>query len=468
VSEIWRWDAVEVADAIRIKKISAREAAEASLARMDAVNGRLNAVTAPLAAQALAAADAADRAVAKGAALGPLHGVPVTIKENVDQAGCATPNGVVAYAKVMAETDSPPVANWKAAGAVIIGRTNTPAFSLRWDTDNALRGRTYNPWSRRHTPGGSSGGAGAAIASGIGHLAHGNDYGGSIRYPAYCCGIAGIRPSFGRVAAFNATAPAERPISGQLMAVQGPLARRVRDVRLGLAAMAARDPRDPFWTPAPLQGPAPARPIRVAVLSDWGPRKVPPDVAASLTRAGEALAGAGYAVETVRPPGIERIIELWILLVINEMRQLTKPLIDRDGDEAIRKATGFWHEIVPEIGLADYMKGLAERNRWLREWSVFMERYPLVLAPVSLAPPFEIGFDTTSAARTAEVLQLQAPQYVVNFLGLPAAAVPTGLAGGLPTGVQIIGQRMREDLCLDAAEAIEAQAPMPTPIDPKG
>ncbi|MBM3573038.1 MAG: amidase, partial [Alphaproteobacteria bacterium] len=253
--DIWRMDAVDLAAAIRAKKISAREAVGAALQRMERVNPAVNAVTAPLADQAVKAAEAADREIAAEARLGPLHGVPVTIKENVDQAGCATPNGVAAYRDLMAAADSPPVANWRAAGAIIVGRTNTPAFSMRWDTDNALRGRTFNPWSHGHTPGGSSGGAAAALAAGIGHLAHGNDYGGSIRYPAYCCGVAGIRPSLGRVPAFNGTAPAERPMTLQLMSVQGPLARRVRDLRIGLAAMAAGDPRDPNWVPVPLQGP---------------------------------------------------------------------------------------------------------------------------------------------------------------------------------------------------------------------
>jgi len=158
---IWRWSATRIAAAIRKREISAREAVDASLARLAAVNGKLNAVTVDLSAAARAAADRADHALdAKtDAALGPLHGVPVTIKENVDQEGCATTNGVVAFRDLVAVADCPAVANLKRAGAIIIGRTNTPAFSFRIDTDNELRGRTYNPWSRTHTPGGSSGGA---------------------------------------------------------------------------------------------------------------------------------------------------------------------------------------------------------------------------------------------------------------------------------------------------------------------
>ena len=265
---IWRWSATRVAAAIRTREISAREALDACLARMAEVNPKLNAVTVDLSQSARVAADAADRAVAAAHRWGALHGVPVTIKENVDQEGCATTNGVVGFQHVIAKSDSPIVANWKRAGAVIIGRTNTPAFSFRLDTVNDLRGRTYSPWSKTHTPGGSSGGASASVAAGITPLAHGNDIAGSVRFPAYACGLAGIRPSFGRVPAFNPTQAAERSLSSQLMSVQGPLARCVADVRLGLAAMALRDPRDPWWVPAPLEGPP--LPNRVVVVTAPG------------------------------------------------------------------------------------------------------------------------------------------------------------------------------------------------------
>lgn len=214
------------------------------LDRVQAVNGRLNALVEIHEAQALAAADAADAALRAGVQPGLLHGVPVTIKVNVDQAGCATTNGVVAFKDNVAREDSPVVANLRRAGAVIIGRTNTPAFSMRWFTDNALHGRTLNPWSEAHTPGGSSGGASAAVAAGMGPIGHGNDLAGSVRFPAYCTGVAGLRPSLGRVPA-SPSAAEERPLTMQLMSVQGPLARSSPICGSALAAMAAADPRDP-------------------------------------------------------------------------------------------------------------------------------------------------------------------------------------------------------------------------------
>ena len=465
-TDLWRWDAVELAAAIRTRRISSREATRAVLDRLAAVNPALNAVTVLLADQALAAADRADAAVRRGEALGPLHGVPVTIKENVDQEGAATANGVPAFKDLMAATDSPPVANWKRAGAVIVGRTNTPAFSLRWDTDNELRGRTFNPWSRRHTPGGSSGGAAAALAVGIAPLAHGNDLGGSIRYPAYCCGVAGIRPTLGRVPSYNQTAADERPPGTQLMSVQGPLARRVRDVRLGLAAMSARDPRDPWWAPAPLLGEPAARPVRVALTIDPAKGGVRADVAAAVREAGNALANAGYAVEEIEPPDVEGVAATWATICINEMRHLTQPWIRKYGGAAINRSLDLTLAAVPDVGLDGYMQALALRAKHIRDWTLFMERYPLVVGPVSTEPPFEIGFDTTSAERHAEVTRAQRLLVAVNLLGFPAVSVPTGVAGGLPLGVQVIAARYREDLCLDAAEVIEAQRPLLTPIDP--
>src|SRR5262249_19437700 len=176
----------------------------------------------------------ADSAITRSETLGPLHGVTVTCKINVDYAGRATTNGVVAFKDRIAKADSPPVANWRKAGAIAIGRTNVPPFSARFFTSNALHGRTLNPWDAARTPGGSSGGAAAAVATGIGPLAHGSDRAGSVRYPAYACGVVGLRPTIGRIASFDGCAPGDPSITTQLTSVQGPLARSIRDLRLGL------------------------------------------------------------------------------------------------------------------------------------------------------------------------------------------------------------------------------------------
>jgi len=261
MTDLWRLSATDLAARIRAREVSATDAARAALARLEAVNPRLNAVVAHSPEQVLAEAAAVDAALARGEDPGPMAGVPVTIKVNVDQKGWATTNGLRIQRELIAEQDSPVVSSLRRAGAVILGRTNTPAFSLRWFTSNSLHGRTLNPRDPAITPGGSSGGAAAATAAGIGAVGHGTDIGGSVRYPAYACGIHGLRPTLGRIAAYNASGP-DRAIGAQLMAVSGPIARTIADISLALAAMSRPDPRDPWWVPAPPEGPpAPKRAV---------------------------------------------------------------------------------------------------------------------------------------------------------------------------------------------------------------
>jgi len=467
MGELWRWPATDLAAAIRDGAISSREAVTDCLARIHSVNPTLNALVEVHEAQALAAADAADAAVARGEALAPLHGVPVTVKVNVDQAGCATTNGIVAFKDLIAAEDSPVVANLRRAGAVILGRTNTPAFSFRWFTDNALHGRTLNPWSKAHTPGGSSGGASAAVASGMGPIAHGNDLAGSVRFPAYCTGVCGLRPSFGRVPAYSTTATEERALSGQLMSVQGPLARTIADIRLALLAMSAGDARDPWWVPAPLQGPAVARPIRVAMSVNCHGAPAAPAVVAAVRRAGAWLADAGFAVEEVEPPDMAEAAELWDILVHGEARYFMQSAIERLGDADIRRAFGYMIARTPVLDAPGHMRAMARRTTLIRQWQLFLEQYPLVLCPVSGEPPFPWGWDVESETTMARVVRAQESMFGVPLLGLPAVSVPTEPVDGLPMGVQIIGRRFREDMVLDAAQVIEARCPPATPIDPR-
>ena len=452
---IWSWSAVDTAAAIRRGDISCVEAVQAALDRMSVVNAKVNAVTVDLSEAALNTAQQADALRASGVALGPLHGVPITIKENTDQQGQTNPNGVPAFSGVMAESDAPIVANLRQAGAIIIGRTNTPEFSYRWFTDNPLRGLTKNPWSEEHTPGGSSGGAAAAVALGIGDMGHGNDLGGSLRYPAYACGVATIRPSLGRIAAYNASASEERPPMIQLMSVQGPIAREIRDVRLALQCMAAPDVRDPWWVPAPLEGAKLAHPIRVAMSTE--PAGIPchPAVAEAIETAARHLEQAGYAVERVDPPLVAEIAEGWRTLLMTDTALMTEQTVREHGSADINQVLDGYLEASGRLDLERYVWALADRTRLLRAWSVFMQDYPLVLAPVSQAPPFPQKEDLKGAERVRQMLDEQSMLYSVNFLGLPAAAVPTGVVDGVPIGVQLIGQRFREDVCLDAAQAIE-------------
>jgi amidase len=257
---LWQWGAGEVVAATTSGEVSCAEVTRSVLERMGDAGPAVNAVTLALGEAAVVSARALDDAFAAGEPPGPLHGVPVTIKDNIDVAGQRTPNGLPGLAGLVATEHSPVTRSWLAAGAVLVGRTNTPEVSMRPTTDNPLYGLTRNPWDGRVASGGSSGGAGVSAVMGFGALAHGNDIGGSVRIPALHCGVPGIKPSQGRVPAYVPSAAVERSTVAALMSVQGVLARSVADLRLGLATMSARDVRDPWWVPAPLVGPpAPRR-----------------------------------------------------------------------------------------------------------------------------------------------------------------------------------------------------------------
>ena len=455
-SDIWQWSAVETAAAIRAGKASSQAVMEAHVARLHAANPALNAVVIDLSEQALEAAHAADRAQASGAELGALHGVPVTIKINVDVEGQANSNGVPGLAGVIAPGDAPIVANLRKAGAIVLGMTNTPEFSLRGFTDNPLHGQTLNPWDPAVTCGGSSGGAGAAIAMGIGAIAHGNDIGGSLRWPAFCCGVSTIKPTLGRVPAFNPSAPAERPPMAQLMSVQGPLCREVADVRLALEVMSRRDVRDPWWVPAPLTGPPVAR--RVAKARIPADMDCDPEVLARIDEAAGYLADAGYEVTEVEVPDITATFKLWVDLISTEIETVQAEQMRALGSPPfIGALEGILH-IADILDAAGYMRAVALRARLLREWLVFLETWPVVLAPVSVkpTPAFDADLKGDAAVRTLFENDLRF-NAALSVLGLPVATTPVGFAGGNPIGVQLLASRYREDVCLDAAAAIEAR-----------
>jgi len=466
-AELWRWDAVDMASAIRDRAVSSVEVVTASLDRLDAVNPRINAIVSDMRDEALAAAAAADAAVARGDPLDLLHGVPVTTKVTEDQAGHATTWGVVAFKDNIAKEDSPAIGNLKAAGAVVVGRTNSPAFGYSWWTDNDLHGCTRNPWSRDYTPGGSSGGASASTAAGIAPIGQGSDMIGSIRYPAYCTGLVGLRPSFGRVPVYRVTAVVEPPMSHQLMVTPGPLTRRVRDARIALDVMSRGDLRDPWWAPAPLTGRPPNRPIRVAVSIDPAGVGVHPSVRAAILQAAAALERAGYAVEEKDPPDFAAVAADLMNITRHEMPHYATDNYERYGDERLRRTYRRVMSNSPPASLVPYMEALARRTTWIRKWNLFLADRPIVLCPTACDPPFRQDVSNLGADAYARMFPAMMPSYVVPLLGLPGVSVPTGLSDGLPTGVQLIAARFREDLVLDAAEVIEGACATTTPIDPR-
>ena len=318
-----------------------------------------------------------------------------------------------------------------------------------------VHGRTKNPWDEMRSPGGSSGGASAACAMGYGPIAHGNDIGGSLRFPSFMCGLSTVRPTLGRVPAYNPSAPEERGILAQMMSVQGAIAREVCDVRLGTRVMAAADPRDPWWVPAPFDGPAPEGPVKVAVSKDGLGYAIDPAIAAAVDKAAGILSDAGYAVEEVDPPLASETADCWGRNTMGEVAVLMEPAIRQYGSPAIN---GCFDNYYAHFGVAepvDLIRALGDRTRMLRAWTTFLADYPLVLTPFMMRPTYEWDEDLRGADEVNDIFDAGRWSYLMNYLGLPAAVTPIGLHDDLPIGIQIVGQRFREDMCLDAAEAIE-------------
>jgi amidase len=464
MEDLWRLSAADIAALIRSKKVSAKEAASAALARLDAVNPAINAVVDHRPADVLAQAAAIDAAIASNDNIGPLAGVPVTVKVNIDQEGFATTNGLKLQRDVIARSNSPVIDNLRKAGAVILGRTNCPAFSYRWFTTNLIHGDTKNPRDPGITPGGSSGGAGAAVAAGIGHIAHGTDIAGSIRYPAYACGVHGLRPTVGRIAAFNASLP-ERTIGPQISAVSGPLARTVGDLRIALAAMSGPDMRDPWWAPAPLEGPV--MPKRAAVCLHPDGLETVAEVKAAVADAGKRLERAGWVVEQIETtPPLREAADLQTKLWLGDGYEAQLDAAEREGDPGALACLRGNRTKVQPFDAAAFSKALTRRATLTREWLRFFETYSVLVMPVCAELPFPDGLDRRDDASFARVWRAQLPQIAIPFMGLPALTVSTGLVGRVPVGVQVVSSRYREDLCLLAGEAIEAGGTPSAPVDP--
>jgi amidase len=462
-TELWARGAGELAAMIKGREVTSSEVVEAHLGRIAEVNPHLNAVVRVLAEEARAGAAAADDAIAAGSETGPLHGVPFTIKENVDVAGTPTTNGLPIFADAISPIDAPLVARMRAAGGIPIGRTNLPDLGLRLHTDSALHGLTKNPWNPHLTTGGSSGGEASALASGMSPLGVGNDLGGSLRNPAHCCGVASIKPTTGRVPFGTMIPPEDLNAVFQLMVTDGPMARTVADVRLGLEVMSGAHPRDPRSVDAAWHRETTG--CRVALLADVPGGETDPGIAASVRRAADYLSDAGYDVVEATPPSYERSIELWSSLLMVEI-DAQRDLLNMVMGEGGRTFLDFGQQITPASDLKTYLAEHSERYAVAMQWATWMEEHPLVLSPTWAIPAFPHGFDIESLENAQRVFETIRPILPGNLLGLPCAVVPGDQADGMPVGVQIIGRRFHEMGCLDAAQVIETAVGPVTPIDP--
>lgn len=456
MTDLWKMSATEIADAVRSKRLSAVEVTKAHLTRIEDVNAGIKAVVQEFPQEALAEAQAVDAMIAEGKDPGILCGVPVTIKVNVDQKGHATTNGLKLQKDLIAESDSPVVSNIRAAGGVIVGRTNTPAFSLRWFTKNDLHGQTLNPRDKTITPGGSSGGASAAVASGMCAIGHATDIAGSIRYPAYACGLHGLRPTLGRIAAYNASG-ADRHIGAQLMAVSGPIARTISDIEIALKAMSAQDVRDPWWVPVTYD--LGAFPKRAALTISPDGMPVAKEVEDALRGAAQKLEDAGWIVDEVPCPSMTLAAKINEQLWLTEMRAGADKLVDQEAEADSQFVYQQMSNRVEPLGVDGLLGALQTRAGLVREWEEFMQKYPVLICPVSGELPFSQQQDMQSEAAFEAIMQTQMTQRALPVMGLPGLAVSTGTVGTVPVGVQLIAGRYREDILIAAGGDIERSGP---------
>ena len=464
--ELWRLGALQLAEGIRTRRFSSREVVQAHLDRISQVNGHVNAVVKVLAESALVAADAADAAVQGGSRLGVFHGVPFTVKENIDIAGQPTTSGVPIFAAAIAPETAPVVERMLAAGAIPLGRTNLPDMGLRIHTDSTLYGRTKNPWDAERTAGGSSGGEAAALATGMSPIGLGNDIGGSLRNPAHACGIVSIKPSRGVVPDTQAFPSPDRSLSSQVMLNQGVMARTVADVRAGLQTVAGHDPRDPVSVPAQLTDLAPRERLRVAVLAEPPGGSTHPGVAAAVRAAADALADAGHDVVEAVPPDYELSFLLWAAMLFTELHDI-RDQIDLVMGEGGKALIANALDKFPKMSSLEYYMVHAQRDGVARKWGMWFRDHPVLLSPTWSQPAFVADWDISGEEGSMGTLELMRPVLPGNLLGLPCAVVPGGMADGLPVGVQVIGDRYTDLRVLSVAQQVEDALGTITPIDPR-
>ncbi|HVP49720.1 MAG TPA: amidase [Candidatus Bathyarchaeia archaeon] len=466
-TDLWRLSARELNRLVIQKRASVTEVVMAHVERIKAVNPGINAVTSLLEETALKDAGQKDAFIAKNLNPGPMFGVPFSVKENVDLAGSATTEGVKFLKENVVETDSPHVGFLRRSGAVPLARTNMPDFGLRYHTANDLFGATINPWNALLTPGGSSGGDAAAVATGMVPIGLGNDYGGSIRYPAQCCGVCGLRPSRGRIPFYaKSLSSGTIPQSLKMFAVQGPLARRVDDLRTALRVMSVFDARDPDWVPAPLDCRS-GRRFRVALITDPAGLGVDDSVREGVKKAGSILEKAGGIVEDTDSSSLRESAQLWIQIIGTDIQNLHLPAIRKYASLPGRQFVDELLSLQTDPTLAHYVECLARVHGIAQAWGEFFQKYDVILGPVSSRNPFVVGSDVRGRDAARTLLESQALTVSVNLLGLPSVALPVGIANGIPQAVQIISPLYQEGRSLDLAQIIENEVGVFTPIDPK-
>ena len=455
----------EITQEIRSKKISPVEIIELHLRRIEALQPKLNAFVHLDSEGAREQARAAESSVLRGAQLGPLHGVPLTIKSCIDVAGWPCPAGSLLRKDYVANQDAPLVSRWKAAGAILLGNTNTPEFLMAYETDNRLTGKTSNPWNLAHSAGGSSGGEAAAIAAGCSAGGVGSDGGGSIRVPAHFCGICGLKPTPGRVPATGHFPPGAGAFSW--IGVVGPMARTIADVRLLFEVIAGPDPGDVLSAPVPSRAyrEGELRGMRIGILESDALGIATAETRTAVERAAKSVGERDFTVEPFRLDGLDHALDLWWFFF--------GPVI---GNLIRRSVAGREAHISPmlleylsyttsgnSITLDQFTKACTDRDLLRAEILRQMRDTPVLLSPVSISPAFRHGQGNYHPG-TGYRDTMRFSQWL-NLTGFPGASVPVGVSSeGLPIGVQVIGRPFEDELVLAVAEALEqARGPWQAP-----
>jgi len=445
----------EIAESVRSKKLSPVEIVGEHLERIEEVQPKVNAFVHLDAEGAREQARRAEDAVRRGAEPGSLHGVPVSVKSCIDVAGWPCPAGSLLRKDYVAETDAALVPRLRAAGAILLGNTNTPEFLMAYETDNLVTGKTSNPWDLSRSAGGSSGEA-AAIASGCSVGGVGSDGGGSIRVPAHFCGICGLKPTPGRIPA-TGHFPAGVGVFSWI-GVVGPMARTVADVRALFEVMAGPDPGDALSAPVPLRAISDAelKGLRVGILESDALGKVNEEISAALQKAANGLAAQGFAIEPVGLEGLERAIELWWFFFGPAIAHLFQPTAEGQEQKLSRIFRDYLQFAKAPVTLDAVLGACAERDllraRILRQ----MRDVPILLSPVSTTTAFRHGEGTWRPGEAQCYRDTMRFSQWLNLTGFPGATVPVSVsADGLPIGVQVIGRPYEEELVLAVAEKIE-------------
>jgi len=465
ISELSFLSAVAMAERVRKRDISPVELAEAHLAKIERLNPKLNAYvhidSTRVRLEALVAESAVSHCKTSGGTLGPLHGVPISIKSSLEVARMRCESGTRLRAGFIATHDAPLVARLKNAGAIVLGVTNTPELLMAWETDNLLYGRTSNPWDLARTPGGSSGGEAAAIAAGMSAGGVGSDGGGSIRVPAHFSGICGLKPTPGRIPCTG-----HYPISGgpfALIGVVGPMARTVADLKLLFEVMQGPDDGDTCAAPVPLRWPSDeaARKLKVGYFEDDGRTPVTPETRAAVREAADALRRTGFQVEPFRPAGLEEARELWTKFFVVSGGMLIRPMF-RGREEDLSPILKQFLEMSaaePPLTAETLLHAWIRRDTLRAEVFAQMREYPIFLCPAAAIPAFRHGERCWQIeGKTVNYLDAWSYTEWFNLLGNPAAVVPFGRSPeGLPIGVQIAGRPWEEEQVLAVAAVLEKE-----------